>query len=62
MKRKTTREILIEIETVRVTRKRTTKKKTPTEQKPNDSFETCSCAEAFAKSGYRLEHLFDKLF
>ena len=62
MKRKTTREILIEIETVRVTRKRTIAKRTPPDKKQDTQFEICSCAEAFVKSGNRLEHLFDKLF
>ena len=58
----TTREILIEVETVRVTRKRTIAKKPPPEKKPGAQVDVCGCAEAFAKSGNRLEHLFDKLF
>jgi hypothetical protein len=62
MKRKTTREILIEIETVRVTRKRTIAKRTSPDKKPDTQYEICNCAEAFVKSGSRLEHLFDKLF
>ncbi len=28
----------------------------------NRSFETLNCANAFAKNGKNLEHLFDKLF
>ena len=58
----TTREIFIEVETVRVTRQRTRTKKTPPEKKPGAQFDVCGCAEAFAKSGNRLEHLFDKIF
>lgn len=29
---------------------------------PNGAFETLNCANAFAKNGKSLEHLFDKLF
>ena len=32
------------------------------ERKAEPSFETLNCANAFAKNGKNLEHLFDRLF
>lgn len=61
MKRKTTKRISKVAEETRSSEKQKAQKKAE-EQKSNTAFETCSCAEAFAKSGGRLEHLFDRLF
>ena len=61
MKRTKTTEILIEVETIRVTKKRSVPPR-PAEARKKVSSETDSCANAFAKNGGRFEHLFGKLF
>lgn len=58
MKRITTKEILIEIETIRVTKKRSVRKKS-SEQTRSD---VPNSINAFVKNEWRLEHLLDKLF
>lgn len=58
MKRITTKEILIEIETIRVTKKRSVRKKSSAQTQsdiPNS-------IKAFVKNELRLENLLNKLF
>lgn len=58
MKRIITKEIFIEIETIRVTKKRSARKKSTEQAKSDDSGEVHS----FVKSEARFEHRFDKHF
>ncbi len=58
MKRITTKEILIEIETIRVTKKRSVQKKSSAQTKSDVS----NSINAFVKNDLRLEHLLDKFF
>ena len=58
MKRTTTKEIYIEIETIRLTRKRSPRKKTEQETKTDVS----NGEDSFIEKDARLKHLFDQLF
>jgi len=58
MKRITTKEILIEIETIRVTKKRSVRKKSSAQTKSD----VPNSINAFVKNEMHLEHLLDKLF
>jgi hypothetical protein len=58
MNRKITREIFIEIETIRVTRKRAARKNATAPPKSDVS----NHADSFVKTDARLKYLFDKLF
>ena len=58
MKRTTTREIFIEIETIRVTKKRSVRKNAAEQSKSNVSNQVT----APVKTDARLAQLFDKLF
>jgi hypothetical protein len=62
MKRIITREIFVEIEIVRVTKKRSAQKKTSEQTKPNISVEICNYANSFTRTGEHLEELINKLF
>jgi len=62
MKRKITREIFVEIETVRVTKKRSAQKKTSKPTKPDGSVEICNYANSFSRTGDYLEAILNKLF
>jgi hypothetical protein len=63
MKRKITREIFVEIETVRVTKKRAAQKKTSEPAKPDISAEICrGGAGSFARNGEHLVKLIDQHF
>jgi hypothetical protein len=62
MKRKITREILVEIETVRVTKKRSARKKTSKQTTRDVSVEICNYANSFSRNGDCLEGLVNKLF
>jgi hypothetical protein len=57
MKRTITREIFIETETIRITRKRSVRKKTAPETKTDVS----GGENAFVKNDVRLKHLFDQI-
>ena len=59
MKRTNTKEILIEIETIRVTRKRSIRKKTTHETKQNVSNYD---ENSFVENDTRLKQLFEQLF
>lgn len=56
MKRITTKEILIEIETIRLTKKRSARQKPPEQTK----MDIPNCAGCPAKTNVRSEHLFNK--
>jgi hypothetical protein len=63
MKRKITREIFVEIEIVRVTKKRSAQKRTSVQEtKPNISVEICNYANSFSSSDEHREKTFDKHF
>ena len=62
MKHKITREILVEIETVRVTKKRSAQKKTTAQTRPDVSVDIGNSANSFARNGGHLEEIVSKLF
>jgi hypothetical protein len=62
MKRKITREIFVEIETVRVTKKRSAQKTASGQTKPDSSVEICNYAGSFSRNGEHLEEIVSKLF
>ena len=63
MKRKITREIFVEIEIMRVTKKRSAQKRQSAPTKPNISVEICNDgANSFSRNGDHLEELVNKLF
>ena len=62
MKRKITREIFVEIETVRVTRKRSVQKKTSEQRRQNVAVEIGRCANAFSRNVEHLEEFANKHF
>lgn len=63
MRRKITREIFVEIETVRVTKKRSAQKKTNApETRANVSVEIYDCADSFMRNAAHPEEIVNKLF
>ncbi|HVE59288.1 MAG TPA: hypothetical protein VNB22_20860 [Pyrinomonadaceae bacterium] len=54
MKRKITREIFVEIETVRVTKKRSAQKKTGEQTMADVAVEICNYANSFSRTGEQL--------
>jgi hypothetical protein len=61
MKYTKTREILIEIETIRLTNERQTRKKSAKQTKSDAAPESGGETELFEKINHRLQHLFDDL-